>query len=107
MRLPDALVAACLLPQFGDIVSFQALEATGFSAGNGLGMGVSPIANCLDKVLPARAACAGRVPGRSKLRAFWWPRDASRPSLAHGIFLCAVQAHRRWQGCLRRRQRHG
>ena len=44
-------------------MSFQALEAAGFSAGNGLGMGVSPIANCLDKVLralPALDGCPGR-----------------------------------------------
>ena len=40
--------------QFADIVTFQSLDdssnAVGFSAGNGLGMGVSPIADCLAKV---------------------------------------------------------
>jgi hypothetical protein len=34
---------------FDDIRTFVSLAAVGFSKGNGLGMGTSPIANCLDK----------------------------------------------------------
>lgn len=39
--------------QFADIrqfVAFQSLAAAGFSAGGGLGMGISPLADCLAKV---------------------------------------------------------
>ena len=40
----------CGICQFNDLVQFTNLAATGFSAGGGLGMGVSPVADCLDKV---------------------------------------------------------
>mmetsp|Transcript_5723 Transcript_5723/g.8489 ORF Transcript_5723/g.8489 Transcript_5723/m.8489 type:complete len:107 (-) Transcript_5723:30-350(-) len=36
---------------FGDIVTFMNLDATGFSDGGGLSMGVSPVADCLPKYL--------------------------------------------------------
>eukprot|EP00802_Teleaulax_amphioxeia_P027611 Tamp_29016.p3 GENE.Tamp_29016~~Tamp_29016.p3 ORF type:complete len:110 (+),score=34.36 Tamp_29016:96-425(+) len=38
-----------MFAQFADLVSFTNLEAAGFSAGGGLGMGVSPLADCLEK----------------------------------------------------------
>jgi hypothetical protein len=34
---------------FSHIRQFADLEATGYSAGGGLGMGTSPVADCLDK----------------------------------------------------------
>ena len=34
---------------FGDIRSFVSLDAVGYSAGGGLGMGVSAYGDCLDK----------------------------------------------------------
>jgi len=34
---------------FADVRRMVQLEATGYSAGSGLGMGVSPLENCMDK----------------------------------------------------------
>ena len=44
-----------VLSQFGDIVTFMNLDATGFSDGGGLSMGVSPVADCLPKVMRIHA----------------------------------------------------
>lgn len=96
--------------QFADIrqfVAFQSLAAAGFSAGGGLGMGVSPLKDCLAKVgalsvPPSRPrACAARA-----AYAACTPARYPRPRPDAPIAAATVQANRWQQGGLRRRQRH-
>ena len=65
-----------MFAQFADLVSFTNLEAAGFSAGGGLGMGVSPLANCLEKVPCALRACS---PRQQLSRCDCTPRRAAAP----------------------------